>query len=103
MGNNFLKLEHIHVAHKKSSYTLRMIMSVTRLHSFSTYMQLILSSSLCARKDWLCLVRIMVSWITRNRFNCFLYKLQILIKKKKRKKKKKKIFAKIASVDLCFL
>ena len=43
MYNKFLKLEHI--AHKKSSYALRMIMSEISLHSFSTYIQLVLSSS----------------------------------------------------------
>ena len=65
MCNKFLKLEHI--AHKKSSYALRMILSETGLHSFSTYIQLILSSSLGMRKDWQCLVRIIKSGITRNR------------------------------------
>ena len=65
MCDKFLKLEHI--AHKKSSYALRMIMSEIGLHSFSTYIQLSLSSSLCTRKDWHCLVRIIKPWITRNR------------------------------------
>ena len=64
MCNKFLKLEHI--AHKKSSYALRMIMSETGLHSFLTYIEFILSSSLCMKKDWQCLVRIIKSWITRN-------------------------------------
>ena len=49
MCNKFLKLEH-----KKSSYALRMIMSEIGLHSFSTYIQIILSSYLCTRKDWQC-------------------------------------------------
>ena len=44
-----------------------MIISEIGLHSFSTYIQLIISSSLCTRKDWQCLVRIIKSWITRNR------------------------------------
>ena len=35
MCNKFLKLEHI--AHKKSSYALHMIMSEVGLHSFSIY------------------------------------------------------------------
>ena len=65
MCNKFFKLEH--TAHKKSSYALRMIMSEIGLHSFSAYIQLILSSSLCTRKDWQCLVRIIKAWITRNR------------------------------------
>ena len=56
MCNKFLKLEHI--THKKSSCALRMVMSEIGLHSFSTYIQLILSSSLCTRKDWQCLVRV---------------------------------------------
>ena len=66
------------------------------LHSFSTYIHLILSSSLCTRKDWQCLVGIIKAWITINRiFNCFLYKWQSLIIKT--------IFAKTATVDLGFL
>ena len=56
MCNKFSKLEHI--AHKKSSYALHIIMSETGLHSFLTYIQLILPSSLCTKKDWQCLVRI---------------------------------------------
>ena len=60
MCNKFLKLEHI--AHKKSSYALRMIRSEIGVHSFSTYIQLILSSSLCTRKDWQCLVSIIASF-----------------------------------------
>ena len=46
MCNKFLKLEHI--AHKKSSYAQRLIMSETGLHSCSTCIQRILSN-FCAR------------------------------------------------------
>ena len=38
MCNKFLNLEHI--AHKKSSYALRMIMSEIGLHSFLTYIRI---------------------------------------------------------------
>ena len=65
MCNKLVKLEYI--AHNKSSYALRMIMSEIVLHSFSTCIQLILSSSFCMRKDWQCLVRIIKLWITRER------------------------------------
>ena len=92
MYNKFFKLEHI--AHKKSNYALRMIMSEIGLHSFSTYIQLIISSALCTRKDCRENNKIM-DHQKSHLFNCFLYKLQILIIKT--------IFAKTASVNLGFL
>ena len=64
MCNKFLKLEHT----AKSSYALRMIMSEIGLHCFLTYIQLILSSSLCTRKDLaMSCENNKISWITRNR------------------------------------
>ena len=101
MCNKFLKLGHI--AYKKPSYALRMIMSEIGLHSFSTCIQLIISSFLCTRKDWQCLVRIIKSWITRNRIflivfftNCKFWSYKRFLQKLHRW-----IWAFCSHIDLC--
>ena len=95
MHNKFLKLDYI--VHKKSSYALRMIMSGTGLHSFSTYICTTYPIIIFVHEERLtmsCENNKVMDNQKLHRFNCFLYKLQILMIKT--------IFAKTASVDLGF-
>ena len=105
MSNKFLKLEHI--AHKKSSYTLRMILSEIGLHSFSTYTHFILSSIIIVvheeRLAMSCENNKIMDHQNSHLFNCFLYKLQILIIKTIFEKLHLWIWAFCSHIDLCIV